>query len=155
MSKKLVRHHYTECGLPNIWIECFRVRDDAGNDTFIIPKVRRLHQLISQAIVMSGRALRGPEIRFLRSEMGLTREEFGRLVRRETATVARWEHGHSAPDEAVDVLIRFIATAKLGLKNVDLKESVDKWETFAGVKSGAARRIRINAANPGAYRLVA
>ncbi|MGR3984913.1 MAG: transcriptional regulator, partial [Gammaproteobacteria bacterium] len=121
MSKRIVKHRYTECGLPDIWIKGFSVRDDAGEEVFVIPNIRLLHNLISHAVVMSDRSLSGPEIRFLRTEMGQTQDEFGRLVYREGATVARWEHGKIAPDGAIDALIRIIATINLGLPNVDLK----------------------------------
>ena len=75
-------YHYTECGLPDVWIEGCHVEDDAGEETIRIPKVRSLHRLISKGIVSSAGTLTGPELRYLRTEMGLTQTQLGELVHR-------------------------------------------------------------------------
>ena len=115
MNGKMVDYHYTQSGLPNIWIRCRCVIDDAGERTAIIPNVKGLHKAIAHEVVNSRGALTGREIKFLRSEMGLTPAEFGKLIHREASTVSRWEHGAATPDGALDTLIRMLATAKLKL----------------------------------------
>lgn len=154
MRRQAITHHYTECGLPGIWIECARARDDAGEDTFIIPNIRGLHNFIARMVVLSARALSGAEIRFLRSEMGLDRDAFGGLVYRRGSTVAQWENGQSAPDAAIDVLIRIIATLNLKL-NIDLEKSIGEWKSAAGAKRTPAKKIRIQTTRRGEYRLAA
>jgi len=137
MKGKMITHHYTECGLPNVWIQCRQVIDDAGQKVYTISRVKQLHKAIACEVVNSRGALTGREIGFLRSEMGLTPAEFGKLVDREESTVSRWEHGAAAPDGAMDLLIRMLAT-------VQLKLDADPCEVRARSKKAARKpTIRI------------
>ena len=103
MSQATKRYHYTECGLPDVWIEGWHVEDDAAEETIRIPKVRSLHRLISKEIVTSAGTLTGPELRYLRAEMGLTQTQLGELVHRERLTVSRWERGESTLDGDTEI----------------------------------------------------
>ncbi|MDD9815726.1 MAG: transcriptional regulator [Gammaproteobacteria bacterium] len=152
MKPKIINHHYTECGLPNVWIKCRCVKDNAGKDTIIIPNIGLLHKAIARDIILSDGALSGAEIKFLRSMMGLTPAEFGKLIHREAATVSRWEHGGAAPDGAMDTLIRMLATAKLKLK-ADPAEISGKYAPAAARK--AAIRIKIKMTGHRQYQLAA
>jgi len=137
MNGKMVDYHYTQSGLPNIWIRCRCVIDDAGERTAIIPNVKGLHKAIACEVVNSRGALTGREIKFLRSAMGLTPAEFGKLIHREESTVTRWERGSAAPDGAMDAFIRVLATLKLKL-------DADPDEISAQCKKVARKpRIRI------------
>ncbi|MGI9311682.1 MAG: helix-turn-helix domain-containing protein [bacterium] len=133
MNEK-VKHHYTECGLPDVWIECRRVKDDTGADIFIIPAINRLHKLIAEGIVMSDSALTGPEIRFLRSEMGLTQAELGELLHRTRLTIARWESEDVKVGGAMDTLIRMFAIGNLKLKKAGPDEISRKYKIARGEK---------------------
>jgi len=53
MNGKMVDYHYTQSGLPNIWIRCRCVIDDAGQRTAIIPNVKGLHKAIACHVVKS------------------------------------------------------------------------------------------------------
>lgn len=147
MSEKVIEHHYTECGLPNVWLEVFCGLDDAGEETIIIPKVGLLHKLISRDVVMSGRALSGPEIAFLREEMELAAEEFASLLGRRRATIARWEKGAAAPCASTDARIRSIAAEKLQLNQVP-NGGAGEWKYING-SGGRDIRLRGVAKNPG------
>jgi len=115
MKGKVITHHYTECGLPNVWIQCRQAIDDAGQKVYIISRIKQLHKAIACEVVNSRGALTGREIKFLRSAMGLTPAEFGKLIHREESTVTRWEHGVAAPGRAMDAFIRLLASVKLNL----------------------------------------
>jgi len=115
MSGKMITHHFTECGLPNVWIRCRQVIDNAGDKVFVISRVGLVHKAIANRVVNSHGALTGSEIKFLRSAMELTPAEFGKLIHRQPSTVTRWECTAAAPDSAMDMLIRMFATAKLKL----------------------------------------
>jgi len=137
MKGKVITHHYTECGLPNVWIQCRQAIDDDGQKVYIISRIKQLHKAIACEVVNSRGALTGREIGFLRSEMGLTPAEFGKLVDREESTVSQWEHGADAPDGTMDLLIRMLAT-------VQLKLDVAPHEISARHKKAARKpRIRI------------
>ncbi len=126
MSIEKVTHHYKECGLPDIWIKCLRTKDDAGRKTITIPNIRSLHKLIARKLVMSDGALTGPELKFLRTEMGMTRVQMAELVHREPSTVSRWEREEDKLDGAIEALIRIGASKKLGLDEIDMEEISSK-----------------------------
>ena len=144
-------YHYTECGLPNVWIEGCHVEDDAGEETIRIPKVRSLHRLISKGIVTSAGTLTGPELRYLRTEMGLTQTQLGELVHRERLTVSRWERGESTLDGATEAYIRILASHKLELESCD-PEVVS---ACCRLTVENKKPIHIDATDPENYRLVA
>ncbi len=135
MTIKTTPYHYTECGLPDVWIECLRTKDDAGEETIIIPNIKYLHKLIAHEIVMSDGALTGPEIKFLRTEMGMTQTQLGKLVHRERLTISRWERGEHRLDGAVDTLLRMLASNKLKLSRVAAEKLSDKYKSAAAPKS--------------------
>ncbi len=122
MNIEKVTHHYKECGLPDIWIECLRTKDGAGRETITIPNIRSLHKLIARKLIMSDGSLTGPELKFLRTEMEMTPLQLAELVHREPSTVSRWERGESKLDGAVEALIRIVASKKLDLDGFNLEE---------------------------------
>ena len=147
---KMVTHHYTACGLPNIWIRCRRVTDDAGKKTFIIPNVKELHKTIAHAVVLKEGALTGAELRFLRSEMGLTADEFDGMICRSAATISRWENGKGVSDAVTEGFIRILAADKLKLDGID-PATISK--NHKPEKSTPP--VRIEAVSRGHYRLAA
>ena len=150
MSTKTT-HHYTESGLPNVWIECQKTVDDAGETTYIIPAINRIHKAIAQGIVLSDGALTGAEIKFLRTEMGWTQTELGELVHRTRPTIARWESGDGAIDGAADALLRILAIDKLKLKKAPSETITRKHD----IASNTKKAIRIAQQNHGHDRLAA
>jgi len=115
MSGKMITHHFTECGLPNVWIRCRQVIDNAGDKVFVISRVGLVHKAIAREVVHSYGALNGDEIKFLRSALGLTPAKFAKLIHRAPSTVTRWERGIATPGSTVDLLIRLFVVLKLKL----------------------------------------
>lgn len=150
MKSKIINHHYTECGLPNVWIKCRYVKDNAGKDTIIIPNIGLLHKAIARDIILSDGALSGDEIKYLRSMMELTPVEFGVLLHRTGQTVARWEKGESAPEAVTDAFIRLLAAGKVLESAVDAAEISGKWRVVERKKS-----IRISEVRAGKSRVAA
>ena len=157
MKTKIINHHYTESGLPNVWVRCLSGKDDAGEKTIIIPKINRLHTQIARAIVMSKGALTGAELRFLRSEMGLTQTQLGEFVHRKRLTIARWETEETPVDAAADTLIRILASDKLKLAKLNPEELSNNCAPSGKTKK--ATRLNFSVVGEGdvrkAYRLVA
>ena len=109
-------YHYTECGLDNIIIEADLIAiDDKGEKIVTIPAIGQLHNIIAQGLVAQENALSGTEIRFLRTEMGMTQAELAQLLHRDTQTVGRWERGEVALNATQDIFIRQLAAEKLQL----------------------------------------
>lgn len=85
-------HHYKDCGLDYVWLrDGFEYRDTPRGRMVRVHDVNGLHVAIARWIVSSPARLRGQEVRFLRSMLGLSQEGFGKLLRQSRATVARWE----------------------------------------------------------------
>ena len=154
---EIVKHHYKACGLPNVWIRCRCVIDDAGNKTFIIPNIHGLHKAIAHDVVHSPGTLSGPELKFLRSEMGLTQTQLGELVHRKRLTIARWETEETPIGAVADTLIRSLASDKLKLAKLNPEELSHNWVPSGKAKK--ATRLNFSVVGEGdvqkAYRLVA
>ena len=151
MIPQTTRHCYTECGLPDVWVEGLRMEDNAGEEIIRIPNIGSLHKLISREVVTSKGTLTGSELRYLRTEMGLTQTELGELVHRERLTISRWENGENTLDGATEAYIRILASSKLGLDRID-PEKVSGW---CKLTSKNKKPIKIDATDPDHYHLAA
>ncbi len=151
MTSQIKNHHYTESGLSNVWIQGLSTVDDEGKKVLRIPNIRSLHRLISKVVLTSDGSLTGPELRYLRTEMGLTQTQLGKLVHRQRLTIARWESGESTLDGATEAYIRILACKKLGLGDADPEEVSGRCKQITIDKVP----IRINVTGSSGYRLVA
>lgn len=142
---------YTECGLDNVVIEGLSiVEDHAGEETVTIPAIGLLHQVIAEGIVGLPVKMTGPELRFLRTEMGLTQEGLAEILKVKPLSVSRWERTDPISD-ASEMLIRLLAVDRLEL-NIELDvDAVSSKVTRAPRTSP----IRIDGSNPEHYLLVA
>lgn len=119
LENEMNTYHYTECGLRNVFVEDLAMHDDHGDETFKIPRVNQLHREIARGIVMHNKGISGGELRFLRSEMGLTQAELGNLVHHDGQSIGRWERNEIPIDGSAETIIRRLAIEKLNL-DVDL-----------------------------------
>lgn len=145
-------YHYTECGLDNVFIEGMNtVQDHAGEETITIPAVGMLHKVIAEGIVSLPSKMSGRELRFLRTEMGLTQEKLAEVLKVTLLTISRWEREETSIKDTAEMLIRLMAVERLEL---DVELNVDAVSS----KVTAAPRIdaiRIDGSNPTNYHLVA
>lgn len=116
-------YRYTESGLDNVIVQGVNfLTDDAGEQVVTIPNIDGLHRAIAAAIVMKPTNLTGKELRFLRTEMGLTQAELAAIVHREPLAMSRWERGEvELIDTNAETLIRLHAREVL---NLDVDASV-------------------------------
>ena len=88
--------HYTDCGLDNIYLSNgFDVEQVDGEEFVTVHNLDGLHEAIGLHIVLEKKAPNGSEIRFLRTEMGLSQHELGAKLGVSDQSVARWEKGHT------------------------------------------------------------
>ena len=112
----MARYHYTECGLDNVFVEGVDIiRDEDGEEVVCIPAIGALHKAIAKGILKQEGALSGKELRFLRTEMGMTQAELGRLLHRDAQSIARWEKGEVPIDGNADTVVRRLAAEKLDI----------------------------------------
>lgn len=151
-TNKRKPYRYTECGLDNVFVYGVEPAiDDHGKKVFGVDNINGLHREISHTIVTQNAAMTGKQLRFIRTEMGLTQAELAKLVHKEPLTVGRWERDENPIDENADTLIRLIAIERIGL---DPKISVEELSGLS-VPRAAAQPIDIDGSDPNNYRPVA
>ena len=146
---KTVDCRYDESGLDYVILKGLRAQtDDAGETVVNIPRINLLHRVLSHVVASKPSGLLPKEIRFLRTEMGLTQAELARRVGKDAQTVGRWERGETSPDQAAEMVIRASALEHAGV------EAAPSMEALAGmtVPSANADPFLIDASNPKRYR---
>ena len=109
-------HHYIESGLSNVYIAGIAIGvDEDGDEVLRIPAINELHRVIATGIVGHAKGISGAELRFLRTEMGLTQAELAATVHRDKQSIGRWERGEIGIDGPAEALVRRLAIEKLAL----------------------------------------
>ncbi|MEJ2117980.1 MAG: helix-turn-helix domain-containing protein [Alphaproteobacteria bacterium] len=147
----MAQYRYTECGLDNVIIDGVEfIQDDFGEEVVCIPNVNDLHIAITKVILEQKASMSGRELRFLRTELGLTQAQLAELVRREPLSISRWERGECPLDSNAEALIRIYAMQTLKMDNVAVKDIIS-W----CVTSAAKPPIHIDGSDPDNYRPLA
>ncbi len=148
----MAEYRYTECGLDNVIISRVELlTDDGGEQAVTIPNINGLHRAIAQTILARTSSMSGAELRFIRTEMGMTQAELADIVHREPLAVSRWERGERPIDENAEALIRLHAMERLEIKDRPSVRDVSGW----CVQSATARPIKIDGSDPENYRPMA
>lgn len=143
-------YHYIESGLDNVLIRGGNfVADDAGEVVINIANINGLHRAIATAIVAKTASMTGKELRFLRTEMGMTQAELAAIVHREPLAVSRWERGETEQiDTNAETLIRLHARETLMLPvNATVRE-IAGWS----VPTAVTPALVIDGSDPENYR---
>lgn len=145
-------YRYTECGLDNVLIRGMAVcTDDAGDEVYCISNILGLHKVIAYCILTHSQGISPSELRFLRTEMGLTQGELGEIVNKDHQTIGRWERGECPIDPNAEFRIRVIAAERLGIDTKLRLEEVSQ----RCLPSAKFAMIEIDGSNPEAYRPLA
>lgn len=143
-------YRYTESGLDNILIEGMDVFvDDGGEKSVTIPNINGLHRVIALGIVRRKISMSGKELRFLRTEMGMTQAQLAKLVHCEPLTISRWEREEFPIDSNAEALIRVSATQELGLPTDARITEISGW----CIQGEAPPPLIIDGRDPSNYRL--
>ena len=146
-------YRYTECGLDNVIIKGVKFAIDVqGEQVLSIPAINCLHKTIALGIVSRDKSMSGKELRFLRTELGLTQAQLGRVLHHDSQTVARWEKDQMSIKKTAEILIRIFAIEKLQL-DVALC-SIEEMSSRCLHRDGDTKII-IDGSNRTAYRLIA
>lgn len=145
-------YRYTASGLDNvILVGLKQCTDDHGENCVTIPKINKLHKAIAMSILTRRVGMRGCELKFLRTLMGLTQAELGKIVNRDAQTIGRWEREEFENDPNAETLIRLVAAERLQL-NLDAPiAEVTGW----CIQTAETPPIRIDASDPDNYRPLA
>ncbi|MGH8247415.1 MAG: helix-turn-helix domain-containing protein [Gammaproteobacteria bacterium] len=80
--------------------------EQCGNVDPILPRLNDLLRTLAVAVLAKPYRLAGEEVRFLRVFLGLTQEEFARLLHVDNTTLSKWETGDDPVGAQSDLLIR-------------------------------------------------
>lgn len=120
----MTKYHYTESGLSNVYIEGLEFPvDDDGDEVIYIPFIAALHTEILRGIVLQKGTMNSEQIRFVRTELGMTQSDLGGLLGVTGLTVGRWERGENPMDKSNETLLRKLAVENL-LEAFDAKVEV-------------------------------
>jgi len=146
-----IDYRYDECGLDNVILvnlEC--CQDDEGEAVIIVPNINVLHRSLVKAVAEKGTAMSPQELRFVRTEIGLTQAELANVVDRDAQSIGRWERGEKPIDRTAETIIRILALQHVEAAVPDVSE-VAKWS----VASSGEPPIRVDASDPDHYPLLA
>ena len=108
-------YHYRECGLENVFLlNGFAVEETRYGPAVTIHNMDGLHRAIGTFLVREKKDLSGPEIRFLRRELGMSQKNLGAVLSKTDQTVARWEKGSHKIDGTADRLLRVLYQLRVG-----------------------------------------
>lgn len=145
------QYRYTACGLDNVYlVDLPRCADRAGDETITIPRINQLHRLLRRQVAVKDIGLDHKEVRFLRTELGLTQAQLAHLVHKDAQTIGRWERGETAIDGSSEAVLRAMALEDLGEQQVGMRELTQK-----SVQSTASHAYKIDASDPAHYRAMA
>jgi len=144
-------YHYVECGLQNVYVEGLTIStDDEGDDILRIPDVNQLHRTIVAALITKHSGLTGAELRFIRTELGLTQAKLAAIVHRDALAISRWEREEVKEIDAnAETLIRLVAREQLQLEIYTSIVELAKWS----VSSANNPQIIIDRTDSGDYRV--
>lgn len=145
------KYQYVESGLDNVFISGISpMIDDEGDEVVTIQHINVLHAEIARGIIESDGGINGAELRFLRTEMGLTQVALAELLSVDGQTVGRYERGDTPIDPTAETLLRRLAGERL----VDaFDKSIEELAMLVHADD-AHDEINIEATEDG-YRLVA
>ena len=145
-------YRYTESGLDNVIIdEINLLADDAGEGCMMIPNINGLHKTIAHGIVVRRASMSGRELRFIRTEMGMTQAQLADMLHREPLAVSRWERGETPIDANAEAVVRLHAIQQLKLPDDANVKEIAGW----CIPSAETPPIRIDGSDPSNYRLAA
>jgi putative transcriptional regulator len=118
-------YHYRESGLRNVWLaNGYDEHDTPYGRGIAIHNVEGLHRAIGRNLVTKAGRLTGPEVRFLRTELGMSQAKLASLLGNDAQSVAGWEKKGRTPKWA-DRLLRALYREQTE-GNVSLLEIIER-----------------------------
>lgn len=156
--KRVELFHYTECGLPNVYLSGVNVEECAtcGAQSPRLPRILELHAALAEAVALKPSPLTGAEARFLRQELGLKAKEWAAYLHVDTATLSRWEKGDQTIGTQSDVFLRtsyFLLRASQ--TGAPLRDDLRERLTAIAMEREEGQMLVVNPAKPArvTYRL--
>lgn len=143
-------YHYTECGLDYIYLkDGFHYHETPYGKGVSFDDPDGLHDAIARTVLAMPRQLKGQEVRFLRSMLGVSQTSLATAIGTTRPSVARWEGDadKDIPGTADRALRMFYAFQVLGHKETnklvnrlrELDEAEDTRAVFTDTEDGWKR----------------
>jgi DNA-binding transcriptional regulator YiaG len=147
-----IDYRYDACGLDNVILKGLRVlQADDGEHVVTIQNIGLLHRVLTAAVASKEGGLQPKELRFLRTEMGLTQAQLAGIVGKDVQAVGRWERGENPIDTSAEIVIRARALQHVTSTPLPPMEELAKWT----IKIANERPFMIDAADPAHYQPLA
>lgn len=106
-------HHYTECGLDNVWLENgYTVHETPYGSGVAVQDADALLAAIALSLTNKNGSLTGKEFRFLRLSLGLSQPNAARMLGVTDQAVSLWERTGKVPKQG-DALVRLLVLEHL------------------------------------------
>lgn len=118
-------YHYTECGLPNVWLgNGYKFRKTSSGEVAVsIMDADKLHISIGRELAARPR-LTGAGFRYLRKELGLSQNRLAEAVGASVESVSLWERTGKIPKSA-DRIVRAMYLEKID-GNVQITKMIER-----------------------------
>lgn len=146
MTEKVIDYNYTESGLDNVYlmgVSQFGCKD-CGEVEIRIPDPIGLHIILAISICMKKGLLDGPEIRFVRKEIGMSAKAFAGLICISPVTLSNWETGEMKPKPSNDQLIRYAFKSMMEHRLCAMMSNMEEQVRKSGVVKRVRNRIDID-----------
>lgn len=107
-------YHYTESGLPNVYlvnVEVYRC-ENCQNEIASIPRPGQLHTLLVKMLLAKQGVMTGDELRFIRKALKMTPKDFADLFTVDPQTIMDWQNAKTLARQN-DTLVRFVVVKLL------------------------------------------
>jgi DNA-binding transcriptional regulator YiaG len=117
-------YRFDEVGLPVLLknIEMVDCKECGSRDP-IISDVNGLMHVIAFAVIAHPAKLNGDEVKFLRKYLGMSGEDFSKLVEIDRTTLSKWENNQQEIGKHSDRLLRFLVMNK----SADLRKHAEEF----------------------------
>jgi putative zinc finger/helix-turn-helix YgiT family protein len=100
-------------GLPGVAVvTTVRHCPDCGEEELAYPNIEGLNRAITHDIAHKRSPLLPPEIRFLRTYLGLASKDLAKTIGVRDETVSRWENGRVQMERPTELLLRILALTR-------------------------------------------
>lgn len=138
--------HYWQSGLDYVYLYGgVEITTYDGTPFYKIQQIDNLHNLLANRIVNGTNPIRGMELRFLRTLMGLSQEALAKSLCRQRDTIAQAEaKPHTEIAAQMDRLLRFIFIFHNGIQKRGEKKLVERMNAIAEKSIQAELRMRFS-----------
>ena len=136
---------YRESGLDNVRLVDVPVWECGnGHQEVEVPNAEQLHGLLVGLLIRKSSALAGPEIRFLRKELGMSGRAFAKQLGMTAEHLSRLESGHRAVSPTTSLLVRLATAWELTRRRqIEFPSDLQPFVTdLEAVSDAAAHRVQ-------------